>query len=71
MVAVAPGLIATERNEEAQELGGRVPIGRAADPSEVASLVSYTVSDDASYVTGASLRVDGGLPEQPLSEPAW
>lgn len=70
VVAVAPGLVATERNEEAKELGQRVPLGRAAEPAEVASLVSYAVSDDASYVTGASLRVDGGLLEQPFHEPA-
>lgn len=40
---------------------GRLPMQRAAEPSEVASAVAYLVSPGNTYVTGASLTVDGGL----------
>ena len=40
---------------------GQIPAGRIADPSEMAGAVLYLVSDGASYVTGSSLIVDGGM----------
>jgi NAD(P)-dependent dehydrogenase (short-subunit alcohol dehydrogenase family) len=39
----------------------RIPIGRLGEPEEVAGVVAFLVSDDARYVTGCSLPIDGGL----------
>jgi NAD(P)-dependent dehydrogenase (short-subunit alcohol dehydrogenase family) len=68
--AVAPGAIATERNVEADALDPEIPLGRAGEPEEVASLVAWLVSDDARYVTGASYLIDGGLALQVVTRPA-
>jgi glucose 1-dehydrogenase len=64
VVAVAPGAIATERNEEAGELADEIPLGRPGKPEEVAALVSWLVSEDAGYVTGTSILVDGAIAQQ-------
>jgi glucose 1-dehydrogenase len=64
--AVAPGAIATERNVEADELASEVPLGRPGEPEEVAALVSWLVSDEARYVTGTSVVIDGGATQQVL-----
>jgi len=63
--AVEPGLIETEIHEAAgpgrlERLGPTVPIGRVGHAEEVADSVLYLLSDAASYVTGAILRVSGG-----------
>jgi NAD(P)-dependent dehydrogenase (short-subunit alcohol dehydrogenase family) len=58
--AVAPGVIATPRNEEAASLGGDTPLGRAGTPEEVAAVVAFLLSDEAAYMTGESVIVDGG-----------
>ena len=58
--AVAPGVIDTERNVEAGKLPPEIPLRRAGTPEEVAALVSWLVSDEASYMTGASVVLDGG-----------
>jgi hypothetical protein len=63
-LSVAPGAIATERNVEAEELDEEVPLGRPGEPEEVAALVSYLVSEQAGYVTGASFLIDGGMSQQ-------
>ena len=42
------------------EVGSRHPLGRVANPSEIAAVVSFLASDDASFITGASIAVDGG-----------
>jgi glucose 1-dehydrogenase len=69
--SVAPGAIATPRNEEADKLADQIPAGRAGDPAEVAALVSYLVSDEASYINGTSAVIDGGLTQQVVADPAW
>ena len=64
VVSVAPGAIATERNEEADELRPEIPLERAGRPEEVAGAVAWLASDEARYVTGASYLIDGGMAQQ-------
>jgi 3-oxoacyl-[acyl-carrier protein] reductase len=60
---VAPGLIETEMIEEApvKEIKARIPMARIGKPEEVARVVRFLCSDDASYVTGQTLSVNGGM----------
>lgn len=60
--AVAPGLIATDMTADLDgELLKVVPARRPGTPEEVAACVRFLASDEASYVTGATLTVDGGM----------
>jgi NAD(P)-dependent dehydrogenase (short-subunit alcohol dehydrogenase family) len=75
--AVCPGVIDTEMtralhaareretgipaSQSRQDMIGRIPLRRMAPPEEVAAAVSWLASDAASYVTGQSVNVDGGL----------
>jgi 3-oxoacyl-[acyl-carrier protein] reductase len=60
--AVAPGFVDTELTEGVgRELLAAVPARRAGTPEEVAACVRFLASEQASYVTGALLTVDGGL----------
>ncbi|WP_256380429.1 SDR family oxidoreductase [Bradyrhizobium sp. LCT2] len=43
------------------KLVGRIPLGRAAQSEEVASVIAFLASDDASFVNGVNLPVDGGV----------
>jgi NAD(P)-dependent dehydrogenase (short-subunit alcohol dehydrogenase family) len=64
---VAPGMIHTDIHAAAGDPGrlervvGRVPMGRIGEPEEIAAAALWLLSDEASYVTGAVLRVGGGL----------
>ena len=47
--------------ERRAEIVAQVPLGRYASPDEVAKVVRFLASDDAAYITGAVIPVDGGL----------
>ncbi|WP_433679814.1 glucose 1-dehydrogenase [Nocardia sp. CA-119907] len=59
--SIHPGLIRTPMTEGIPEDFLQIPLGRAADPSEVSALVTYLASDESSYSTGAEFVIDGGL----------
>jgi 3-oxoacyl-[acyl-carrier protein] reductase len=61
--AVAPGLVETELTEgiDQQRFLDAVPARRAGTPEEIAACVRFLASEDAAYVTGTTLTVDGGL----------
>jgi 3-oxoacyl-[acyl-carrier protein] reductase len=60
--AVTPGVIETDMTADmADGLVGAVPAGRVGRPEEVAAAVAFLCSDEAAYVNGATLAVDGGL----------
>ena len=63
--AVLPGVVATPRNASlptdwAKTLIDQTPLGRIAQPDEIAPAYVFLASDEASFITGASLVVDGG-----------
>ncbi|HZQ16722.1 MAG TPA: 3-oxoacyl-[acyl-carrier-protein] reductase [Gaiellaceae bacterium] len=63
---VAPGYVKTQLTdvlpeEATQAMVSQTPLGRVADPEEVAGAVRFLASDDASFITGEVLLVDGGL----------
>ena len=61
--AIAPGFIATDMTKELNEaeLKKLIPMGRFGKPEEVASLVSFLASDEATYITGQTISINGGL----------
>ena len=64
--AVAPGFVLTELTESLPEniksaILAATPLGRFATPDEIAAAVAFLASDDAAYITGHVLTVDGGL----------
>ncbi|MCW2774402.1 MAG: short-chain dehydrogenase/reductase [Nocardioides sp.] len=66
VVGVAPGIVRTTIHSDAGEprrverVGPLVPLGRVGEPHEIADAIAWLMSDEASYVTGTTLRVAGG-----------
>jgi NAD(P)-dependent dehydrogenase (short-subunit alcohol dehydrogenase family) len=78
--AVAPGFTRTPLVQQALDNGSlqedwmvaRVPMGRLAQPPEIARVVRFLASDDASYVTGQVIVADGGWTVQGIgAAPGW
>jgi len=63
---VAPGFVDTDMTaalgaERVAALKAQIPLGRTATPAEIAAVVRFLASDDAAYITGAVIPVDGGM----------
>ena len=63
---VAPGFIDTDMTRalpdaQREALLGQIPLNRLGDPKEIASAVAFLASPDASYITGETLHVNGGM----------
>jgi len=58
--AVCPGFVNTEDAHNPPDVTNRIPLGRLAEPSEIASVVAFLASADAAYVSGAVINVHGG-----------
>jgi NAD(P)-dependent dehydrogenase (short-subunit alcohol dehydrogenase family) len=64
--AVCPGFVNTDINrEQLRERGAeilkQIPLGRVAEPKEVAALIAFLCSEEAGYITGATFSINGGL----------
>ena len=63
--SISPGYIGTDmvmaiKEEVRNQLVAAIPVGRLGKPEEIAKLVSYLVSDDAAFITGANIAINGG-----------
>ncbi len=72
VVAVAPGAIQTAINaavwqnpDGLRDLQKKIPLGRMGQPEEIAEVVRFLASDSASYITGRTIVVDGGMTDYP------
>lgn len=74
---VAPGAILTPINpwrkdpKARKEVESHIPMGRAGESEEIAGVFAFLASDDASYITGQTIFVDGGLTLYPEFKTAW
>ncbi|MGB5081286.1 MAG: acetoacetyl-CoA reductase [Burkholderiales bacterium] len=63
---ISPGYVETDmvkamKSEILASIVGQIPMGRLAQPEEIAGLVAYLSSEEASYITGANISINGGL----------
>jgi len=63
---ISPGYIGTEmvmaiKQEVRDQIISTIPVGRLGKPEEIAKLVSYLASDDAAFITGSNIAINGGL----------
>ena len=64
--SVAPGFIETDMTKEISDgnedfLASQIPLGRLGKPNEIAEVVNFLASDQANYITGQTIHVNGGL----------
>lgn len=67
--AICPAPVDTQMMEDIEEAGGMsredfsssIPLGRYAEPKEIASLIAFLASDDASFITGSAYPIDGAM----------
>ncbi|MZI95799.1 SDR family oxidoreductase [Vibrio sp. CAIM 722] len=65
--SISPGFVKTEltfnslSKEEIEELENKIPLGRLAEPIEIANVAAFITSDENSYITGQNIVVDGGF----------
>ncbi len=64
--SVAPGFIDTDMTrelgeEQTQALLSKIPLGRYGQPAEIAAVVGFLASDQAGYITGETIHVNGGM----------
>ena len=75
--AIAPGATATPINawaddeEKRQEIESHIPLGRVGNPEEMAAVAAFLASETASYITGQTLFIDGGLTLYPDFLEPW
>ena len=72
VVGIAPGAIATPLNsavlddpEALREVEAEIPLGRLGQPEEIAAAVVWVASEEAAYLTGTTLVIDGGMSTYP------
>lgn len=60
---IAPGATVNDLDQDArtEPLGRKIPLGRLGTPSDIGEAVAWLASDQAAYITGINLRIDGGL----------
>jgi NAD(P)-dependent dehydrogenase (short-subunit alcohol dehydrogenase family) len=64
--ALSPGYTRTEMTrasleKHGREIAAKIPLGRPAEPEEIAAVVAFLASDEASYITGETINVNGGI----------
>ena len=58
---IAPSILSADFGYLMDELGPCIPLRRSGLPEDIAKTINFLISDDADYITGVTIRVDGGL----------